>query len=77
MECHGTCSQALLGKFIIPRTESFGENFPGAHANGEEQNREMASESFLAGFGMKLITLLNAVKNRREQVPSLSVREAA
>ena len=61
MECHGTCSQALLVKFIIPRTESFGENFPGAHANGEEQNRESTSESFLAGFGTNLNTLLNAV----------------
>lgn len=68
MERHGTCSQALLGKFIIPRTESFGEDFPGAHANGEEQSRERASESFLAGFGTNLITLLNAVLTGESKV---------
>lgn len=47
----GLCSQALMGKFVIPCTESFGENCPGAHANGEERNRDRASKPFLIGFG--------------------------
>lgn len=52
------CSQAPLAKSIIPCIEPFDENCAAANANGGEQNRARASQSFLAGFVKNLIILL-------------------
>lgn len=69
------CSQARLGKFIIPCTESSGENFADAYANGEEQNRDRASEPFLAGFGTNLTILLTGDARWKAEL-SLLTRKA-